>query len=36
MGERDPQGIVEVAVEGGGEAIRVSRAPSDRLYIGAP
>jgi hypothetical protein len=36
VGERDPQGNVEVTVEGGGEAIRVSRDLSDRLYVGAP
>jgi DtxR family Mn-dependent transcriptional regulator len=36
VGERDPEGSVEVTVEGGGEAIRVSRDLSDRLYVGAP
>jgi DtxR family Mn-dependent transcriptional regulator len=33
---RDPDGNVEVTVEGGAEAIRVSRDLSDRLYVGVP
>ena len=36
VGDRDPEGNVEVTVEGGAEAIRVSRDLSDRLYVGAP
>ena len=36
VGPRDPEGNVEVTVEGAGEAIRVSRDLSDRLYVGAP
>jgi DtxR family Mn-dependent transcriptional regulator len=36
VGERDPEGNVEVTVEGGGEGIRVSRDLSDRLYVGVP
>jgi DtxR family Mn-dependent transcriptional regulator len=36
VGGRDPEGNVEVTVEGGNEAIRVSRDLSDRLYVGAP
>jgi DtxR family Mn-dependent transcriptional regulator len=36
VGERDPEGSVEVTVDGGGDAIRVSRDLSDRLYVGAP
>jgi hypothetical protein len=35
-GERVPEGSVEVAVEGGGEAIRFALHLSDRLYVGAP
>jgi DtxR family transcriptional regulator, Mn-dependent transcriptional regulator len=33
---RDPEGNVEMTVEGGAAAIRVSRDLSDRLYVGAP
>jgi DtxR family transcriptional regulator, Mn-dependent transcriptional regulator len=33
---RDPDGSVEVTVEGGAGAIRVSRDLSDRLYVGVP
>jgi DtxR family transcriptional regulator, Mn-dependent transcriptional regulator len=33
---RDPDGNVEMTVEGGASAIRVSRDLSDRLYVGAP
>jgi DtxR family Mn-dependent transcriptional regulator len=36
VGDRDSEGAVEVKVEGGREAIRVSRDLSDRLYVGAP
>jgi DtxR family Mn-dependent transcriptional regulator len=36
VGGRDTEGNVEVTVEGGHEAIRVSRDLSDRLYVGAP
>jgi DtxR family transcriptional regulator, Mn-dependent transcriptional regulator len=36
VGARDPDGNVEVTVEGGGEAIRVSHDLSDRLYVGTP
>jgi DtxR family Mn-dependent transcriptional regulator len=36
VGARDPEGSVEVTVDGGGEAIRVSRDLSDRLFVGAP
>jgi DtxR family Mn-dependent transcriptional regulator len=36
VGERDADGNVQVTVEGGGGAIRVSRDLSDRLYVGAP
>jgi hypothetical protein len=36
VGERDPEGNVEVTVEGGDEGIRVSRDLSDRLYVGVP
>ncbi len=36
VGARDPEGNVEVAVEGGGEAVQVSRDLSDRLFVGAP
>jgi DtxR family transcriptional regulator, Mn-dependent transcriptional regulator len=36
VGRRDPEGNVEVTVEGGGEGIRVSRDLSDRLYVGVP
>jgi DtxR family Mn-dependent transcriptional regulator len=36
VGTRDTEGNVEVTVEGGGAAIRVSRDLSDRLYVGAP
>jgi DtxR family transcriptional regulator, Mn-dependent transcriptional regulator len=33
---RDPDGNVEMTVEGAASAIRVSRDLSDRLYVGAP
>jgi hypothetical protein len=33
---RDPEGNVEVTVEGGAGSIRVSRDLSDRLFVGAP
>ena len=36
VGRRDPDGNVEVTVEGGAAAIRVSRALSDRLFVAAP
>ena len=37
VGDRDPEGNLEVTVEGAaGAAIRVSRDLSDRLYVGAP
>ena len=36
VGDRDPEGNIEVTVEGGPGAIRVSRDLSDRLYVGAP
>jgi DtxR family transcriptional regulator, Mn-dependent transcriptional regulator len=36
VGRRDPEGNVEVTVEGGLGAIRVSRALSDRLFVAAP
>jgi DtxR family transcriptional regulator, iron-dependent repressor len=36
VGERDRDGAVEVAVEGGREAIHVSRDLSVRLFVGAP
>jgi len=36
VGPRDPEGNMEVTVQGKGEAIRVSRHLSDRLYVGAP
>jgi len=36
VGDHDSDGNVEVTVEGGAEAIRVSRDLSDRLYVGAP
>jgi DtxR family transcriptional regulator, Mn-dependent transcriptional regulator len=36
VGARDPDGTMEVTVEGGQEAIRVSRDLSDRLFVGAP
>ncbi len=36
VGGRDSDGSVEVAVEGGGESIRVSRDLSDRLFVAAP
>jgi DtxR family Mn-dependent transcriptional regulator len=36
VGDRDPEGSVEVLVDGGGAAIRVSRDLSDRLFVGAP
>jgi DtxR family Mn-dependent transcriptional regulator len=36
VGEPYPEGNVEVTVEDGGEAIRVSRDRSDRLYVGVP
>jgi DtxR family transcriptional regulator, iron-dependent repressor len=34
--ERDPEGNVELRVEGNEEAIQVSHDLSDRLYVGAP
>ncbi len=36
VGGRDPEGNVEVTVEGGSEAIHVSRHLSGRLFVGAP
>ena len=36
VGGRDREGNVEVTVEGGAEAIHVSRDLSDRLFVGAP
>jgi hypothetical protein len=33
---RDPEGTMEVAGKGGGEANRVSPDLSDGLYVGAP
>ena len=33
---RDPEGTVEVTVQGGTESIRVSRNLSSRLFVGAP
>ena len=36
VGGRDADGNVEVTVEGGAEAIRVSRDLSDRLFVGVP
>jgi DtxR family transcriptional regulator, Mn-dependent transcriptional regulator len=36
VGARDPEGNMEVMVEGGAEPLRVSRDLSDRLYVGAP
>ncbi len=36
VGDRDPEGNLEVTVEGGAGAIRVSPDLSDRLYVGAP
>ncbi len=36
VGGRDTDGNVEVTVEGGAEAIHVSRDLSDRLFVGAP
>jgi DtxR family transcriptional regulator, Mn-dependent transcriptional regulator len=36
VGVRDPEGNVEVMVEGGNASIRVSRDLSDRLYVGVP
>ncbi|MDR3650866.1 MAG: metal-dependent transcriptional regulator [Acidimicrobiales bacterium] len=36
VGGRDPEGNVEVTVEGGSEAIHVSRDLSGRLFVGAP
>jgi hypothetical protein len=36
VSDRDADGSVELAVEGGGEAMRVSSELSDRLYVGAP
>ncbi len=36
VGGRDTDGTVEVTVEGGDEALRVSRDLSDRLFVGAP
>jgi DtxR family transcriptional regulator, iron-dependent repressor len=36
VGGRDPEGAVEVTVDGGNEAIRVSRDLSGRLFVGVP
>ena len=36
VGDRDPEGNLEVTVEGAAGAIRVSRDLSDRLYVGTP
>ena len=36
IGGRDPDGNVEITVEGGSEAIHVSRDLSGRLFVGAP
>ena len=36
VGDHDPDGNIEVTVEGGPGAIRVSRDLSDRLYVGVP
>jgi DtxR family Mn-dependent transcriptional regulator len=36
VGSRDPDGTLEVTVEGGAPAIRVPGALSDRLFVGAP
>ena len=36
VGRRDPDGTVEVTVEGGAGAIRVSRSLSDRLFVATP
>jgi DtxR family Mn-dependent transcriptional regulator len=36
VGDRDPDGNVEVVVEGGDETMHVSSDLSDRLYVGAP
>jgi DtxR family Mn-dependent transcriptional regulator len=36
IGGRDSDGTMEVTVEGGEEAIRVSRDLSDRLFVGTP
>jgi DtxR family Mn-dependent transcriptional regulator len=36
VGTRDPEGNVEVTVEGGSGVMRLSRDLSDRLYVGAP
>ena len=36
VGGRDTDGTMEVSVEGGASAIRVSRDLSDRLFVGAP
>ena len=36
VGGRDPEGTVEVTVDGAGETIRVSRDLSSRLFVGTP
>ena len=36
VGGRDPEGTLEVTVDGGTESIRVSRDLSSRLFVGAP
>jgi DtxR family transcriptional regulator, Mn-dependent transcriptional regulator len=36
VGDRDPEGNMEVTVEGGAAPLRVSRDLSDRLYVSAP
>jgi hypothetical protein len=36
VASRDPEGNVEVTVEGGSEAIHVSRDLSGRLYVCSP
>ncbi len=36
VGSRDPDGTLELTVEGGAGAIRVSRDLSDRLFVAAP
>jgi len=36
VGGREPDGTVEVTVEGAGDPIRVSRDLSGRLFVGAP
>ena len=36
VGGRNPEGTMEVTVDGGGESIRVPPDLTDRLYVGAP